>query len=65
MILLTRLDKSKLLVNVDAIKYIESTPDTLLTFLNGDTLLVLEPLEDIQKAVIEYRVKTLEKLRLP
>ena len=42
-----------------------SAMKALQTFLNGDTLLVLEPLEDIQKAVIEYRVKTLEKLRLP
>ena len=65
MILLTRLDNTKLLVNIESIKYIESTPDTLLTFLNGDTLMVLEPLEDIQKSVIEFRVKTLQKLHLP
>ena len=64
MILLTRLDNSKLLVNLESIKYVESTPDTLLTFLNGDTLIVLESLEDIEKGVIDFRVKTLEKLRL-
>lgn len=63
MILLTRLDKTKLLVNLESIKYIESTPDTLVTFLNGDTIIVLESLEDIEKAVIDYRVKTLDKLR--
>jgi flagellar protein FlbD len=63
MILLTRLDNTKLLISLESVKYIESTPDTLITFVNGDTLMVRESLDDIEKSVIDYRVKTLEKLR--
>ena len=63
MILLTRLDNAKVLVNLEAIKYVESTPDTLISFTNGDTLLVRESLEDIERGVVDYRVRTLKKLR--
>jgi uncharacterized protein YlzI (FlbEa/FlbD family) len=40
MILLTKLDKSKVLVSLDNIKFVESTPDTLVRFVNGDMLIV-------------------------
>ena len=59
-IILTRLDKSRLLVNIETVKYVESTPDTLITFLNGDNLLVRESLEEIDQAVVDYRVRTLK-----
>lgn len=55
MILLTKLDDTSVLVSLDAIKYIESTPDTLIRFLNGDTLIVRESLENIRKLVLEYK----------
>ena len=59
MILLTRLDKSRVLVNLDIVKFIESTPDTLVTFVNGDSLIVLESLEEIDQRVVEFRSKVL------
>ena len=59
MILLTRLDKSKVLINLDAIKYAESTPDTLISFLNGDSILVQESLEELEQRVINYKQKIL------
>ncbi len=46
MIMLTRLDNSKVLVNLETVKFIESTPDTLLSFLNGDSVMVRESLEE-------------------
>ncbi|MFK7872940.1 MAG: flagellar FlbD family protein [Oligoflexales bacterium] len=52
MILVTRLDNSKLLVNLDNVKYIESTPDTLIRFMNGDSLMVLESLEEVQNRAL-------------
>lgn len=64
MISLTRLDNTTLLVNLEVVKYVESTPDTLITFINGDTLIVREPLEEFQRRVLDYRVSTLKKLRL-
>ncbi len=65
MIILTRLDNTKLLVNLDTVKYFEFTPDTLITFVNGDTLIVRESLEEIERGVVDYRVRILEKLRQP
>ncbi len=59
MILLTRLDKSKLLINLETIKFIEETPDTLITFTNGDCLMVCESLEEIEAHVVQYKRRTL------
>lgn len=59
MILLTRLDKSKVLINLDAIKFAEATPDTLISFLNGDSILVRESLEELEQNVVNYKVKIL------
>jgi flagellar protein FlbD len=60
-ILLTRLDNSRLLINLETVKYIESTPDTLITFLNGDSVIVREALETIEQRVMDYRVGALHK----
>ncbi len=57
MILLTRLDKTKVLVNLDTVKCVESTPDTLISFVNGDSVIVLESLEEVDRRVLEYRVR--------
>jgi flagellar protein FlbD len=62
---LTRLDKSPLLVSLDAIKYVESTPDTIVTFLNGDSVIVRESLDEIDKRVLQYRVKLLSQVQAP
>ncbi len=61
MIIVTRLYKKKFLLNLPLVKHIESTPDTLITFINGDSIIVLESLEDIELAVIEFKGRTLEK----
>jgi flagellar protein FlbD len=55
----TRLDNSLLLVSLDAIKYIEATPDSVISFLNGDSLIVRESLEEIDSRVLQYRVNLL------
>lgn len=59
MIILTRLDNSKVLVNLDTLKCAESTPDTLLSFVNGDSLMVRETLEEIDRRVLDYKVRIL------
>ena len=63
MIHLTRLDNSQLLVSLDAIKYIESTPDSVIFFLNGDSLIVRESLEEIDSRVLQYRVNLLVQVK--
>ena len=62
MIILTRLDKSPILVNLETVKFIESTPDTLISFINGDTMMVLETLQEVESRVLEYRAEALRKV---
>ena len=63
MILLTRLDKSRVLVNIETIKLFEATPDTVVMFLNGDSMIVTESLEEVEARVIEYKRKVLTSLK--
>jgi flagellar protein FlbD len=55
MIMLTKLDNAPILVNLESIKYVEATPDTLIRFLNGDTMIVRESLEDLERRVLELK----------
>ncbi len=64
MILLTRLDKSKVLINLDVVKYAEAAPDTVITFVNGDSVIVRESLEELDRRVVEYRVRLLTDARI-
>ena len=42
MIRLTRLNSQPITVNSDLIKFVESNPDTVITLVNGDKILVHE-----------------------
>ena len=46
MITLTRLDQRVMVINAELIKMIESTPDTIVTLVNGDTVIVRESMEE-------------------
>lgn len=54
MILLTRLNKRLVTVNADQIKTVEETPDTLITLMNGDQVLVQEPMSEVVRKTIDY-----------
>ena len=54
MIVLTRLNERKIVVNAEQIKTVEETPDTLITLINGDHVLVREPMERVIRLAIEY-----------
>ena len=54
MIALTKLNGSEFVVNAELIKFIESTPDTIITLRDGEKLMVKEVPEQIVKKVIEY-----------
>ena len=60
MIQLTKLDKTTVLVNLDTVKYIESTPDSLIFFLNGDSLIVRESLAEIESRVLQWKTKIIQ-----
>ncbi len=55
MIQLTRLNNARLAVNCDLIKYIEEAPDTVLTLLNGEKLVVRETTEQVIERVRDFR----------
>jgi uncharacterized protein YlzI (FlbEa/FlbD family) len=59
LITLTKLDKQKILVNLENIKYIEQVPDTLIFFTNGESVMVLEDMDQVAKAVADYHASVI------
>ncbi len=57
MIRLTRMNRSKFILNTDLIETIEETPDTVITLTNGRKMVVLESAEQIIEKIIEYKRK--------
>jgi len=55
MIQLTRLNNARLAVNCDLIKYVEAAPDTVITLLNGEKLVVRETTEQVIDRVRDFR----------
>ncbi len=62
MITLTKFNGSAVVINAELIETVESTPDTIVTLINGKKILVQEPVEDIIELVIVYRQRTLKDL---
>jgi flagellar protein FlbD len=54
MIHLTRLNGQSLIVNADLIKFIENLPDTVLTLITGEKLVVKESADEILVRVAEF-----------
>ncbi len=54
MITVTRLNDQRLVLNAELIKTVESTPDTLITLINGDRMMVKESMEEIVRKAVEY-----------
>jgi flagellar protein FlbD len=67
MIQLTRLNGIPIVLNSDLIKTAESSPDTMLTLINGEKIIVREPCDEIVERVLAYRARLLSvvALRLP
>lgn len=55
MIRLTRLSYAPIVLNADLIQLIESTPDTVLTLINGQKVMVLESADEVVERVVNYR----------
>ena len=54
MIEITRLDNSRMVVNVEKIQSLQSTPDTVITFTNNVKMIVREPLEEVSDKIMKY-----------
>jgi flagellar protein FlbD len=62
MIHLTRLNNSTFTVNADLIKFVEQNPDTVITLVNGEKILVQEPVGEIVSRIVEFRRRLLTGL---
>ncbi len=65
MIKLTRLNGQAIVVNADLIKFLEATPDTLLTLSNNEKLMVKESIETVMERFILFRRQSLEPVVRP
>ena len=59
MIELTRLNGHALVVNSDLIKHAEAIPDTTLTLVTGEKLVVLESCAEVLLRTLRYRAHVL------
>ncbi|MDR0336266.1 MAG: flagellar FlbD family protein [Planctomycetaceae bacterium] len=54
MVRLTRLNKDEFILNAELIRYVECCPDTLITLVNGETLMVRESLDEVVRRTVAY-----------
>lgn len=64
MIELTRLNNQPFLVNADLIKMVEQAPDTVITLVTGEKLVVRENTHEVVRRVIEFRRQLLMNLHV-
>ena len=55
MIELTRLNAHPLIINAELIKFVEQNPDTVITLVTGDKMVVREPAPEVMRRVLAYR----------
>jgi flagellar protein FlbD len=60
MIELTRLNGKPIVLNSDLIKVCEASPDTMITLVNGEKLIVREDLKQVMQRVLSYRALLLK-----
>jgi flagellar protein FlbD len=59
MIHLSKLNGNPMVLNSDLIKTAEASPDTMLTLITGEKLIVRESLEEVTEQVLAYRARLL------
>jgi flagellar protein FlbD len=62
MIHLTRLNNKTLFVNSDLIKFVEQSPDTVVTLITGEKVVVLEKPNEVLARIAAFRRSVLEGL---
>ena len=64
MIQITRLNASPLAVNSDLIKFVEQAPDTVITLITGEKIVVRESAQEVLEKVVEFRRSVLQGMML-
>ncbi|HEY1984920.1 MAG TPA: flagellar FlbD family protein [Terracidiphilus sp.] len=62
MIELTRLNGNPIVLNSDLIKTAEASPDTMLTLVNGEKMIVRESCDEVMERVLDYRARLLSSV---
>ena len=57
MIEVTRMNNTKLMINAELIQFVEETPDTTITMVSGNKIIVKESGQEIKNRVILYRME--------
>ena len=52
---LTRLNGQPFVLNAELIRYVEQRPDTIITMLNNEKVIVKEAMDEVIGRAIEYR----------
>ena len=60
MIMLTKMNREKFLLNHDQIEYIECIPETRIVMMNHDFYIVQETLDQIVAKIAEYNAKVMD-----
>jgi flagellar protein FlbD len=55
MIELTRLNGHPIIINAELIKFVEQNPDTVITLVTGDKMVVREAAPEVMHRVLDYR----------
>lgn len=61
MIRLSRLNGKEFVVNADSIKFIEATPDTVITLTDGDKLMVRESVDQVIHMTMNYKKRLIQE----
>ena len=61
MIRLTRLNHQPIVINAELIEYLETTPDTVISLVNGQKMTVLETLEHVITQIVDYQREIRQK----
>ena len=54
MITVTRLNGKQVVVNAELIRTVEANPDTTITLINGDHIIVKESMDQVVERSVEY-----------
>jgi len=64
MIQLTRLNNHPLALNSDLIKFVEQAPDTVITLVTGEKIVVRENAQEVLDRVVQFRRSVLQGIML-
>ena len=64
MITVTRLNSKPIVVNAELIRSVEENPDTTITLINGDHIIVQESMSEVVDRAVEYG-RSLRKMLPP